>query len=33
MCQDIKQLTPVDISEVWETEPHHFTPGLQKKKT
>ena len=32
MCQDIKQLTPVDISKVWETEPHHFTPWLAEEE-
>ena len=30
MCQELKQLTPVDLSEVWETEPQHFTPWLAK---
>ncbi len=28
MPENLKQLTPVDISEVWETEPQHFTPWL-----
>ena len=32
MCQNLKQLTPVELSEVWETEPQHFTRGLQKRK-
>ena len=32
MCQDIKQLTPVDLSEVWETEPQHFTPWLAREE-
>ncbi len=32
MCQNLKQLTPVELSEVWETEPHHFTPWLAKEK-
>ena len=32
MCQDLKQLTPVDLSEVWETEPQHFTPWLAKEE-
>ena len=32
MCQNLKQLTPVELSEVWETEPQHFTPWLAKEK-
>lgn len=32
MCQNLKQLTPVELNEVWETEPHHFTPWLAKEK-
>ncbi len=32
MCQNLKQLTPVDISKVWETEPQHFTPWLAKEE-
>ena len=32
MCQNIKQLTSVDINEVWETEPQHFTPWLAKEE-
>ena len=32
MDQDIKQLTPVDISKVWETEPQHFTPWLAREE-
>ena len=32
MCQNLKQLTPVDLSEVWETEPQHFTPWLAKEE-
>ena len=32
MCQDLKQLTPVELSEVWETEPQHFTPWLAKEE-
>ena len=32
MCQNLKQLTPVELSEVWETEPQHFTPWLAKKE-
>ena len=32
MCQDLKQLTPVDLSEVWETESQHFTPWLAKEE-
>ena len=32
MCQNLKQLTPVDINEVWETEPQHFTPWLAQEE-
>ena len=32
MGQNLKQLTPVDLSEVWETEPQHFTPWLAREK-
>ena len=32
MCQNLKQLTPVKLSEVWETEPQHFTPWLAKEE-
>ena len=32
MCQNLKQLTPVDLSEIWETEPQHFTPWLAKEE-
>ena len=32
MCQDLKQLTPVELSEVWETEPQHFTPWLAQEE-
>ena len=32
MCENLKQLTPVDLSEVWETEPQHFTPWLAKEE-
>ena len=32
MCQNLKQLTPVDLNEVWETEPNHFTPWLAKEE-
>ena len=32
MCQNLKQLTPVDISKVWETEPQHFTPWLAQEE-
>ena len=32
MSEDLKQLTPVDISEVWETEPQHFTPWLAREE-
>ena len=29
---DLKILTPVDLSEVWETEPQHFTPWLAQEE-
>ena len=29
---DLKTLTPVDLSEVWETEPQHFTPWLAREE-
>ncbi len=32
MCQNLKQLTLVDLNEVWETEPNHFTPWLAKEE-
>ena len=32
MCQNLKELTPVELSEVWETEPQHFTPWLAKEE-
>ena len=32
MDQELKQLTPVDLREVWETEPQHFTPWLAKEE-
>ena len=32
MCQNLKQLTPVDLSEVWDTEPQHFTPWLAQEE-
>ena len=32
MPEDLRQLTPVEISEVWETEPQHFTPWLAKEE-
>ena len=32
MDQDLKQLTPVDIDKVWETEPQHFTPWLAREE-
>ena len=32
MGQELKQLTPVDLSEVWETEPQHFTPWLAQEE-
>ena len=32
MPEDLKQLTPVELSEVWETEPHHFTPWLAQEE-
>ena len=32
MCQNLKQLTPVELSEVWETEPQYFTPWLAREE-
>ena len=32
MCQNLKSLTPVDLSTVWETEPQHFTPWLAQEE-
>ena len=32
MCQNLKQLTPVGLDEVWETEPQHFTPWLAQEE-
>ena len=32
MCQNLKQLTLVELSEVWETEPQHFTPWLAREE-
>ena len=32
MCQDLTHLTTVDLSEVWQTEPQHFTPWLAKEE-
>ena len=32
MCQNLKQLTLVDLNKVWKTEPHHFTPWLAKEE-
>lgn len=32
MCQNLKQLTPVELSEVWQTEPQHFTPWLAREE-
>ena len=32
MCQELKQLTPVDLSKVWKNEPQHFTPWLAKEE-
>ena len=32
MCQNLKQLMPVELSEVWETESQHFTPWLAKEE-
>ena len=29
---DLKTLTPVDLNEVWETEPQHFTPWLAREE-
>ena len=33
MCQNLKQLMPVDLNEVWRNEPRHFTPWLAKERT
>ena len=32
MRQNLAQLTPVDLSEVWENEPQHFTPWLAQEE-
>ena len=32
MCQNLKQLTLVELSEVWETEPQHFTLWLAREE-
>ena len=32
MSKNLKQLTPVDLSEVWQTEPQHFTPWLAREE-
>ena len=32
MCENLKQLTPVDLNKVWETEPQHFTPWLAQEE-
>ncbi len=32
MCQNLKSLTPVDLSTVWEIEPQHFTPWLAQEE-
>ena len=32
MCENLKQLTPVDLNKVWETEPYHFTPWLAREE-
>ena len=32
MSQNLKQLTPVELSEVWENEPQHFTPWLAQEE-
>ena len=32
MCQNLKQLTFVDLSEVWRNEPQYFTPWLAKEE-
>lgn len=32
MCENLKQLTPVDLNKVWETEPQHFTPWLAREE-
>ena len=29
---DLRILTPVELNEVWETEPQHFTPWLAREK-
>ena len=29
---DLKTLTPVELSKVWDTEPHHFTPWLAQEE-
>ena len=29
---DLRTLTPVELAEVWETEPRHFTPWLAKEE-
>ena len=29
---DLKTLTPVELSEVWQTEPRHFTPWLAREE-
>lgn len=31
MSESLRQLTPVEISEVWETEPQHFTSWLAQE--
>ena len=32
MPENLRQLTPVDLSTVWETEPQHFTPWLAQEE-
>ena len=32
MPENLRQLTPVNLSEVWETEPQHFTPWLAQEE-
>lgn len=32
MRQNLKSLTPVDLSTVWDTEPQHFTPWLAQEE-
>ena len=32
MSENLKQLTPVELSDVWETEPQHFTPWLAQEE-